>query len=214
MNAGLDALAHSVRDQPVGQELIDSMKQHGAWQSAATLTREASMFVYAKPPAFLTDPFFTRSVSPAVIATLSDPDYQKKIAADPDFPKYAGFLEMAQKNLKRLADAGIPYGMGTDTGPPGRFPGFFEHWEMELMVDAGVDPIPGDQGSDEEWGRIPAGQGSGHFGGWEVGRHDCAGRRSARQHPQLAIALRGCISPAIKCRPDFSWLALILSVFP
>jgi imidazolonepropionase-like amidohydrolase len=140
VNAGLDALAHSVRDQPVDQELIDSMKQHGTWQSAATLTREASMFIYAKPPAFLTDPFFTRAVSPAVITTLSDPDYQKKIAADPDFPKYAGLLEMAQKNLKRLADAGIPYGMGTDTGPPGRFPGFFEQWEMELMVDAGLAP--------------------------------------------------------------------------
>jgi len=140
VNAGLDALAHSVRDQPVDQELIDAMKKHGTWQSAATLTREASTFVYAKPPAFLTDPFFTRSVSPAVITTLSDPDYQKKIAADPDFPKYAGFLEMAQKNLKRLADAGIPYGFGTDTGPPGRFPGFFEQWEMELMVDAGLTP--------------------------------------------------------------------------
>ena len=98
------------------------------------------MFIYAKPPAFLTDPFFTRSVSPAVLTTLGDAEYQKKIAADPDFPKYAGMLEMAQKNLKRLADAGIPYGMGTDTGPPGRFPGFFEHWEMELMVDAGLSP--------------------------------------------------------------------------
>jgi imidazolonepropionase-like amidohydrolase len=140
VNAGLDALAHSVRDQPVDQELIDGMKKHGTWQSAATLTREASMFVYAKPPAFLTDAFFTRSVSPAVITALGDPDYQKKIASDPDFPKYAGFLEMAQKNLKRLADAGIPYGFGTDTGPPGRFPGFFEQWEMELMVDAGLTP--------------------------------------------------------------------------
>jgi len=140
VNAGLDALAHSVRDQPVDQELIDSMKKHGTWQSAATLTREASMFVYAKPPAFLTDTFFTRSVSSAVVTTLGDPDYQKKFASDPDFPKYPGFLEMAQKNLKRLADAGIPYGFGTDTGPPGRFPGFFEQWEMELMVDAGLTP--------------------------------------------------------------------------
>jgi imidazolonepropionase-like amidohydrolase len=140
VNAGLDALAHSVRDQPVDQDLIDSMKKHGAWQSAATLTREASMVVYAKPPAFLTDVFFTRSVSAAAIATLSDPDYQNKIAADPNFPKYAGLLEMAQKNLKRLADAGILYGMGTDTGVPGRFPGFFEHWEMELMVGAGLSP--------------------------------------------------------------------------
>jgi imidazolonepropionase-like amidohydrolase len=140
VNGGVNALAHSVRDQPVDQELIDSMKKHGAWQEAATLTREASMVVYAAPPAFLTDAFFTRSVSPAVLATLNDLDYQKKIAADPDFAKYAGFLGMAQQNLKRLADAGVSYGMGTDSGVPGRFPGFFEHWEMELMVDAGLTP--------------------------------------------------------------------------
>jgi len=137
---GVDAFAHSVRDQPVSDALIDSMKKHGTWQEAATLTREASVFIYAKPPEFLNDPFFTRGVSPAVIATLNDPAYQKKIAADPDFPKYPGFLEMAKKNLKRLADAGIPYGMGTDSGPPGRFPGFFEQWEMELMVEAGLTP--------------------------------------------------------------------------
>jgi len=140
VNGGVDALAHSVRDQPVDRELIDSMKQHGTWQEAATLTREASMVVYAKPPAFLTDPFFTRSVSPAVLATLNDPDYQKKIAADPDFAKYSGFLGLAQQNLKRLADAGVSYGLGTDSGVPGRFPGFFEQWEMELMVDAGLTP--------------------------------------------------------------------------
>ena len=140
VDGGVDALAHSVRDQAVDQELIDSMKKHGTWQEAATLTREASMVVYAKPPAFLTDPFFTRSVSPAVVAALNDPDYQKKIAADPDFAKYAGFLGMAQQNLKRLADAGVRYGMGTDSGVPGRFPGFFEQWEMELMVEAGLTP--------------------------------------------------------------------------
>jgi len=138
--AGVDALAHSVRDLPVDQELIDSMKKHGTWQAAATLTREASTFIYATSPAFLTDPFFTRSVSPAVLAKLNDPEYQKKIAADPDFPKYAGFLTMAQKNLKRLADAGVPFAMGTDTGPPARFPGFFEQWELELMVEAGLSP--------------------------------------------------------------------------
>jgi imidazolonepropionase-like amidohydrolase len=30
--------------------------------------------------------------------------------------------------------------MGTDTGPPGRFQGFFEHLEMEMMADAGLTP--------------------------------------------------------------------------
>ena len=32
-------------------------------------------------------------------------------------------------------------GFGTDTGPPGRIQGFFEHWEMELMVQAGLTPM-------------------------------------------------------------------------
>jgi imidazolonepropionase-like amidohydrolase len=30
---------------------------------------------------------------------------------------------------------------GTDTGPPGRFQGFFEHLELEMMVDAGLTPM-------------------------------------------------------------------------
>ena len=47
---GVDALAHSVRDKPVDQALIESMKKHGIWQMAATLSREASMFVYASAP--------------------------------------------------------------------------------------------------------------------------------------------------------------------
>jgi imidazolonepropionase-like amidohydrolase len=138
-NAGVDALAHSVRDAPVDQELIDNMKKHHTWQ-AATLTREASMFAYAQPFPLLEDIFFSRSLSPAVIANLNDPANQKKISSDPDFAKFPVFLETAQKNLKRLADAGVPYALGTDSGPPGRFPGFFEQWEMELMVDAGLTP--------------------------------------------------------------------------
>jgi len=58
--AGVNGFAHSVRDKPVDQELIDIMKQHGTWLAAATLTREASTFIYAKTPKFVSDPFFTR----------------------------------------------------------------------------------------------------------------------------------------------------------
>ena len=31
--------------------------------------------------------------------------------------------------------------MGTDTGPAGRFQGYFEHVELELMVEAGLTPL-------------------------------------------------------------------------
>jgi len=139
-DAGISALMHSVRDKPVDDALIDTMKKHGVWQAAATFTREESMFIYAKTPEFVDDPFFTRAVSEKVVATLIDPAYQKRFASNPDALKYEGFLKTAQQNLKRLADAGIPFGMGTDAGPPGRFPGFFEHWEMALMVEAGLTP--------------------------------------------------------------------------
>jgi len=139
-DAGVNGLAHSVRDQPVDQAFIDSMKKHGTWQIAATLSREASMFVYAVTPPFASDPFFSRGASADAIRTIKSPAYQKTMASDPHFAHYRDFFETAKKNLKALADGGVKYGFGTDTGPPGRFPGYFEHWEMELMVEAGLTP--------------------------------------------------------------------------
>jgi imidazolonepropionase-like amidohydrolase len=138
---GINGLAHSVRDKDVDADLIAAMKKHGTWQMAPTLSREASMFVYGSTPPFANDPFFTRGVSAAVVDTLKSPAYQKSIAADPHFGRYRSFFETAKRNLKALADAGVPYGFGTDTGPPGRFPGYFEHWELELMTNAGLTPM-------------------------------------------------------------------------
>jgi imidazolonepropionase-like amidohydrolase len=140
VEAGLDGLAHSVRDRPIDDALIAAMKKRGAWQAAATLTREMSTFAWGKPSPLLDDPFFTRGLEPGVLDTLRSAAYQKRIAADPDFSKYPGFVETAKKNLKRLADAGVKFGFGTDSGPPARFQGFFEHWEMELMAEAGLTP--------------------------------------------------------------------------
>src|SRR2546425_5447006 len=70
VDAGLDGLAHSVRDKPVDDALIASMKKHGAFQSAPTLTREESTFIFGKPGPVLEDAFFTRGVAPTVLATL------------------------------------------------------------------------------------------------------------------------------------------------
>lgn len=133
---GLDALLHSVRDKDVDDAFIATMKKHNAWMAAATFTRELSAFTYAKPPAWLNDPFFKRGVTPDVIKTLSTPG-QKAVSAD---PRFETALQVAKRNLKRLVDAGVKYGFGTDTGPPARFPGYFEHLEMEMMAEAGLTP--------------------------------------------------------------------------
>ncbi|MCS7026362.1 MAG: amidohydrolase family protein [Bryobacteraceae bacterium] len=137
---GLYATAHSVRDKPVDQALINAMKKSGTWQ-LGTLVRELSVFVFSEPPDFLKDPFFTMSVAPEVIQTIDSPAYRKRLQSDPDVPKYRGFLKTAQQNLKTLYDAGVKVGFATDSGPPARFSGFFEHKEMELMTEAGFRPL-------------------------------------------------------------------------
>ena len=138
---GIDALAHSVRDKPVDHELINSMKSHGTWQSSATLSREYALAAYAGTPAFLSDPFFTRGVPPDVLKVVSSPEYRKKAASDPHINQYSKTLALEERNLKTLVDAGVRYGIGTDTGVPGRFQGYFEHVELELMVQAGLTPM-------------------------------------------------------------------------
>ena len=47
---------------------------------------------------------------------------------------------MASRNLKVLSDAGVALAAGTDSGPPARFQGYFEHLELDLMVKAGLTP--------------------------------------------------------------------------
>jgi imidazolonepropionase-like amidohydrolase len=43
--------------------------------------------------------------------------------------------------MKKVHDAGVPVAMGTDTGPPYRFQGYFEHLELEYMTRAGMTPM-------------------------------------------------------------------------
>jgi imidazolonepropionase-like amidohydrolase len=139
--AGLNGLAHSVRDKPVDDELIKLMKEKGAWQSAATFMREVSVYAWAKPSPMLEDAFFTRSIAADLLDTLKSKEFQAKQAANPDTKVFPKYLDTAKKNLKKLADAGVRFAFGTDTGPPGRFSGYFEHKEMEHMVEAGLTPM-------------------------------------------------------------------------
>lgn len=137
---GIDGFVHSVRDKPIDKALTEAMKQRGVVQVAATLSREAAMFAYAKPTPQLNDPFFRQSLSPAALAELASPARQQSVAASPAYPQLPKFLDAAMDNLKREAAAGIRYGLGTDSGPPGRVAGYSGHWEMQLMVKDGFTP--------------------------------------------------------------------------
>ncbi|HSC29979.1 MAG TPA: amidohydrolase family protein [Vicinamibacterales bacterium] len=139
LRAGVDLLAHSVRDVPVDRELIELMKARGVCL-CPTLMREVSTFVYESRPAFFDDPFFRREVEPGLLAALEDPARQAGVAASRSAQAYKKALEVARANVKSLHAAGIGIASGTDTGPPARFQGYFEHLELEELVKSGLGP--------------------------------------------------------------------------
>ena len=138
--AGLDGFAHSIRDQPVDNELIQAMKARNVFL-IPTLVRDEVLFIYADGDKWLEDPFFLAGLTPAALTTVRSPELAAKIRKDPDLAKYRAGLEMAEKNLKTLSDAGVRIAFGTDSGLPTRFAGFFEHRELQLMVEAGLTPM-------------------------------------------------------------------------
>jgi len=144
LDAGADVIAHSVRDQDVTEPFIADLKRRNIGY-IPTLTRELSVFVYETTPTFFSDPFFLRgnTMYAAQVTQLSNPAVQEKTRASQEAQTIKKALEQASRNLKRLSDAGVAIAMGTDTGANlmGRWQGFFEHMELELMVKAGMTPM-------------------------------------------------------------------------
>jgi imidazolonepropionase-like amidohydrolase len=141
LRAGVDYIAHSVRDQEVDEEFIALMKKRHVSYSP-TLTRELAVFTYSETPSFFGDPFFLKEADPAEIAQMQDPKRQSATKTDPAAEWYKEHLPVAMRNLKTLSDAGVNIAMGTDSGGgPGRFQGYFEHLELEYETKAGLTPM-------------------------------------------------------------------------
>ena len=142
---GVDILAHSIRDGDVPRSLIAEMKQKNV-AYIPTLTRDLSVFVYETTPDFFKDPFFLRGAPlyNEQVPTLSSKEWHDKVAKDPTTEMIRGALAQANKNLKTISDAGITIAMGTDSGVannPGRWQGYFEQVEIEMMNKAGMSPM-------------------------------------------------------------------------
>lgn len=136
--AGGDLIGHSVRDAPVDQELIDLMLEQDVCLTP-TFTRELSTFVYSERPDFFDDPFFLERAAPEDLDAFITPARQEQ-SQSPAAAYWRDALPLALENMMRLHEAGVGIAMGTDSGPTGRFQGYFEHVEMEMMADAGMSP--------------------------------------------------------------------------
>ena len=139
LDAGADFIAHSVRDTAVDDAFIAMLKRRNVCY-CPTLMREVSTFVYESTPSWFTDPLFLKHADKAAVEALKQPARQQAMAASKSAQRYKAGLEVANRNLKKLSDAGVTIAMGTDTGPPARFQGYFELMELEMMAKAGLTP--------------------------------------------------------------------------
>jgi imidazolonepropionase-like amidohydrolase len=140
LKAGADFIAHSVRDADIDDDFIALMKKNNAPYSP-TLLREVSTFAYADKPAFLSDPFLLKDAADAEVARAKEPQFIESMKTNKGAAWYREHMAVAMRNVKRAQSAGIPVVMGTDTGPAQRFQGYFEHLELEYMVNAGLTPM-------------------------------------------------------------------------
>ena len=139
LTSGADFLAHSVRDADIDDEFLRLVTEADVCY-CPTLTREVSTFVYKDRPDFFDDPFFLRHANMEEVNALSDADRQRGVRESRSAALYEEALVVALRNVKAASEGGVTVAFGTDTGPLGRFQGFFEQMELELMARAGLSP--------------------------------------------------------------------------
>ncbi|ATN36868.1 hypothetical protein ACO34A_24130 (plasmid) [Rhizobium sp. ACO-34A] len=140
LRAGADVLAHGVRDKPIDDEFVSLMKANGAWY-IPTLSVDDAFFLFAEQPQVLNDPFVSKALHPDLLAQFSANEWRSKQINSSALPFWKRALAINQQNTKAALGQALNVGFGTDSGAmPLRVPGFAEHRELELLVDAGITP--------------------------------------------------------------------------
>lgn len=126
LRAGIDGFAHGVRDKDIDDEFMKLIKER------------PNVFVIPNLPDIgtgLQDPAWLGETVPAPeIKKLTDA-FQNRSPADKK--KAADFFAVQARNLKKLNDAGVRIGFGTDSGTT---VGWTDHEELADMVTAGMTP--------------------------------------------------------------------------
>lgn len=145
---GADLLVHSVTDQLVDPAFVDLLKKRGTILCPTLVVFERYGRTFADR--LNLTPEEKAWGNPEVIASLAVarmlpaqlPDRVKTALADPDavLSRIAQTMEIAQKNLKTLSDAGITIAAGTDAGNIGTIHGPAIFREFQLMREAGLTP--------------------------------------------------------------------------
>lgn len=117
LRAGVDAFAHSIRDQEIDQELLD------LWSERP----ETVLIPNLSSPGVVTDMSW--------ISTLPADDLAEMQERQTDRPDAQDAFGIQARNLERLNEAGRRIAFGTDGSTP-----WAVHLELEDMVRAGLTP--------------------------------------------------------------------------
>ena len=140
VNAGVDGLAHLVRDKEMDAALVASIVQHHVYVMP-NLSPEWN--TYTELPHWLRDgdplmKLLQESISPPVIARMKTTYGNRDPAAvERTRTQYA----ILQRSLARLAKADARIILGCDTGLEDHLFGMAEQHELESMVRGGMTPM-------------------------------------------------------------------------
>jgi len=138
---GIDILAHSVRDGVLDADTISLIKSKKVYY-IPTLQLEESFYGFAERPEWVKSPFFQFVSNQPLKAAVGSDSYRTSVSKDPATETHKKALEIAKQNVRKLRDATALLAFGTDSGAnPYRVPGFAEHRELQLLVDAGLTPL-------------------------------------------------------------------------
>ncbi len=136
VEAGVDGFAHLVRDREMDDALVSAMVDRDVFVMPNLGISERGR--HAEPPDWLAEPMLTRTVSPAVLERATDAFRRRAPASATRAAKSYAAME---RSLAKLAAAGAPLVLGSDSGVQDHFYGFSAHRELELMVAGGLTPL-------------------------------------------------------------------------
>ncbi|NLB58763.1 MAG: amidohydrolase family protein [Gammaproteobacteria bacterium] len=138
--AGVDIIAHGVRDRPMDPGLVEAMASAGTWYVPTVFINEANYW-FAENPERLDDPFVANALQSALREQFVDGSWRESVLSGDAIGREKAAVDTTLANLRAAREGGVAIGFGTDSGAmPQRLIGFAEHRELELMTEAGFTP--------------------------------------------------------------------------
>ena len=142
LRAGVDYIAHSVRDREVDEEFIRPHEETPCFLLSNSHSRVGRLHLLGNAGILQRSLLPERSRSRRKWRRWKTRSGRIRCATITGPLWYKEHMPIAMRNLKKISDAGIVIAMGTDSGGgPGRFQGYFEHLELEYETKAGLTPM-------------------------------------------------------------------------